>query len=182
MVTDVSLLHQLPEDEPQAVQIMVNWMYQNEICIPQRTLAFAYHLQGSLLKSSSADLFVKLYVLGQKYQMPTLRNDALDAIKVYMSDGGKLSVEALTHAWDNTPTKSPLRLLLLKVVKSYVTASALEDLRGDLSSLDFCIDIAIELLANYDQSMVTNILFLDEEWRDDFCSLFHSHEEDFFFL
>jgi len=78
-------------------------MYQDEIYIlwDGDCNNYGWHEGGpncTLLKSGLMDHMVRLFVLGQKYQMPRLRNDSLDAIHIYVNDGGKPTVEALTHA------------------------------------------------------------------------------------
>jgi len=131
-----------PDDSPQLIQITINWMYQNEISIPESMVPDRRCDRYD--KNSGPGLLVKLYVIGQKYQMPTLRNDVLDATSIWMNnmDYG-MTVEALAYAWENTAEGSPLRTPLLNIVKDYFNSDVLEELREHLKA-EFWSDLAID--------------------------------------
>lgn len=69
----------LPVDDPKVIQMMIYWIYHNEICVVEGDLDWDdYSCEAAL--ESAWGLFAKLYVLGKKYQMPRLQVDAVDAI------------------------------------------------------------------------------------------------------
>ena len=72
----------LPEDEPEVVRAMVYWMYEDTICISKeiegRTSCYD-NSDDSLALTTVSGLLVKLYVLGEKYQVRGVQNHVLDA-------------------------------------------------------------------------------------------------------
>lgn len=60
-------------------------MYYNEICTLKGVLSRAGYLEEET--DNLLATFVKLFILGRKYQMPTLQNNATDAIAHWIGGG-----------------------------------------------------------------------------------------------
>jgi hypothetical protein len=154
-------------------------MYQNVLCLPT---------PRDTHQSATVLLLVKIYVLGQKYQMPSLRNDALDGLVFYMLwgtvDYSLITPEVLTYAWQNTSASCPLRCFLLALIRIYFTIPHLEEMRGKIGSMDFWIDLSIHLLDKHDEQdehdHQDNCLTMSgeeerQEWWGRVCSRYHIH-------
>src|SRR4051812_25080494 len=65
----------LPEADPEAVKMLLSWVYENDICVA------IHHFFCDMDRLDSASgLLLKLYILGDKFQMPALQNDVIDAL------------------------------------------------------------------------------------------------------
>ena len=106
----------LPEDDPEAVKALVHWMYHDEICVDEKKANVNDANTEEEAMRGVWGIFVKLFVLGQKYQIPPLQNDAIDAILVYVNTWS-IELGVISYAYENTSSGSPLRRLLVRLVR-----------------------------------------------------------------
>lgn len=162
----------LPEDDPVAVQAMIYWMYHNEICIPEGLVSESDtdHLENDGMRTAWG-LFVRLFILGQKYQIAGLRNDAIDGI-LELRKGFCLPLGIVPYAYRNTTPGSSLRYLILSIARYELESENFEKWETPLC-VEFIFDFARACLRD------KNYLDREEENRADlqecFCAAFHKH-------
>jgi hypothetical protein len=103
----------LPEDSPTAVQVFVYWLYHNEICIPKEYWENEGETTQSALKTAGG-LLAKVYVFGEKNQIPRLCNAAIDAI-LYVLREIRISLGIVPYIYQNTPSDSSFRRLIVTI-------------------------------------------------------------------
>jgi hypothetical protein len=68
----------LLEDNAEVVQMLIFWIYHNQICISSKVCTEVKTCEEAL--KSPWGLFAQLYVIAQKYQIPLLQNNTIDAL------------------------------------------------------------------------------------------------------
>ncbi|KAG4438069.1 hypothetical protein IFR05_006435 [Cadophora sp. M221] len=154
---------------PDTVQALCYWMYHDEICI-SHTIS---QRPGNHLDplETAPGLFVKLYIAGDKYSMPRLRNDAIDAL---LSHSQTIDLVRLsTYVYTNMKVGSNLRKLLVRVVSYKFDAEDLHEHRH-LICAEFMFDLAKAAFVDRDQGFNR---FRDRmPPQEGFCVAFHVHE------
>jgi hypothetical protein len=158
--------------------MMLYWIYHNEICLLYDSY---YYKTGATHRyvNSGIGLLVQLFVLGQKYQMPTLSNDAIDAIYLWIQVKRQIPTNVLSYGWENTLPKSPLRLLLAEQVKVHLGYKDLEKIREDLN-FDFWADLSLGYHKTHEERMEAARMdkeFLEPLLVENFCELLQTHDE-----
>ncbi len=127
-----------PDDDLEAVRALVYWMYGNRICVSKDILTrgpldeFTPTNQEAMV--SPWGLFVKLYVLGEEYQIPRLRNHAIDAI-LHFRTKCDLELGVTPYVYQHTTSKaSPLRFLMVRIAKCESNDDEIEDFGNQLCS------------------------------------------------
>ncbi|QSZ32641.1 hypothetical protein DSL72_002220 [Monilinia vaccinii-corymbosi] len=162
----------LPEYQPEVIRAFVHWVYYDKYIYLSlkdfETRALADRPEGVL---------VRLYFLGDKYQMPRLRNQMIDALTSYRLQEGGYALETLDYACKNTAKGSALR--------SYLATTAIcVWCHGYLSSLDEKLypelfhDIAIQLIMAREEEVrcEDSEYGHDDEDAPSFCDRYHTHE------
>jgi hypothetical protein len=160
----------LPEDDPEAVKALVHWMYYNEICVDEEKAIFNDAETKEEVMRGAWGLFVMLFVLGEKYQMPRLRNDAIDAIITHRKSC-ELKLGVISYAYENTTSSdSALRRLLVRIVR-------LDKDHGELmeSKTDLCQEFLFELAIAFFK-VIKRGLKMPSHVDSTFCKSFHKHE------
>ncbi|KAH7354807.1 hypothetical protein BKA65DRAFT_548891 [Rhexocercosporidium sp. MPI-PUGE-AT-0058] len=161
----IFLLNQCPD----TIQALCYWMYHDEICIshiiPQRSSSHCDPLE------TAPGLFVKLYIAGDSYSMPRLRNDAIDAL---LSRSCTIDLVRLSsYVYVNTKVGSNLRKLFIRVVSHRFDAEDLYEHRHLICD-EFLFDLANAAFVDRDQGFNR---FRDRmPPQEGFCAAFHSHE------
>ncbi|KAE9373270.1 hypothetical protein N431DRAFT_309520, partial [Stipitochalara longipes BDJ] len=70
----------LPDDEPDAVQTMLYWVYHNRLGVPERLFHKEKIVGVDATMESAPGLLAKVYVLAEKYQVQELMKDAIDGL------------------------------------------------------------------------------------------------------
>ncbi|KAK0119953.1 hypothetical protein ONS95_011377 [Cadophora gregata] len=162
----------LPNDDPIAVRAMVYWMYHNIICISGEMDELEIGNTEEDAMKSAYGLLAKLYILGEKFQMPRLRNDAIDAILYRYESTGSFDIGINSYVYANTSGDSPLRKLLVHIALDNYNkpqiGSFKEMLCGelifDLAKVPFSEEMEVEKArTGYGYPI------------DDFCNKFHVH-------
>ncbi|KAJ8061700.1 hypothetical protein OCU04_009500 [Sclerotinia nivalis] len=152
----------LPEEQPEVIRTFVHWIYVDE------------HIYLSLKDFDTrepadlpAGILVKLYVLGDKYQVPRLRNQVMDALTSYRLKGEHgYALEVLDYACKNTAKDSALRKYLASTAVDYLCEEALYHLDEKLYP-ELIHDIAMHLMrARAD---------MNEDPPLTFCDKYHIH-------
>ena len=95
----------LPEDEPVAFKHFLLWLYTDRILSKDAKLANVNHRT-----------LVDLYIFGQMRGIPALQNDAIDSFIDKQEQENLIQSRELHHIYDNTPSESPLRRLMVDKV------------------------------------------------------------------
>lgn len=170
-MTPTERLIKLEEDDPAAVQVMVYWMYHNELCIP-------YDMEHYVVKDTSDEeamktsegLLVRLCVLAQKYQLPKLQNTCIDAFLDVVRDEG-LRLGIISYAYRNTSAGSSLRCFLLEVALHQITPFDIDERKGNI-----CEDFLLDLVKAFCNEMSASPYRLVDPGYT--CRLYHSHEDN----
>ncbi|KAL9594782.1 MAG: hypothetical protein Q9219_006841 [cf. Caloplaca sp. 3 TL-2023] len=99
---------ELEEEDPQAFQLFVKWLYQGKIDdvsdMPVEK------------KWEHADACQKLYILCDKVNMPQLKNIAIDQFRKGCHEAGLVpGPEEIKPIYDTTPPRSPMRKLVSQI-------------------------------------------------------------------
>ncbi|KAI9650931.1 hypothetical protein NHQ30_000966 [Ciborinia camelliae] len=163
----------LPEDEPEVIRAFVNWVYFNSnIYLSEKDSATKTPIDRP------DGILVKLYVLGDKYQMPRLRNQAVDALSSYFEGNHGYDLEVLDYACKNTAKHSALR--------NFLAINAIGNLcNGELYDLDekmypeLIHDMAIQLMKDRDENLYFKPLNEKKIAPKSFCEKYHTHEANY---
>ncbi|KAI9681751.1 MAG: hypothetical protein M1829_000496 [Trizodia sp. TS-e1964] len=99
----------LPEDDVETFRRFISYIYSGLI-LSDNLYKYAYlHSTPNILLE-----FVRLYILADKFQMPRMKNEVIDAIREVHLESVNLEihVEAFRLAYENTLRSSPLRKVL----------------------------------------------------------------------
>jgi len=176
MISDERII-ELPEDDPVAIDHMLYWMYFDQVSIPKRHMSSNQGVDSGM--DSAAGLIAKMYVLGQKYQIPRLRNEIVDACYEWMDDPKKMPTTVLNYVWENTPPESPLRILLLgRIVECYphdMLTQAANKLAPELVK-DLMIQFCLEKECHAESGCED--VSIGYNMHADYCYRYHVHDQD----
>jgi len=156
-------LCKLPEDEPEAVQIIINWMYQNEVFLPRLSAC-----RTSVFNPDSRRIAL-ICLWGFGFPAWSTRYlhfaiDAYDAIWTWMDGVGpafNISDKIAANARRNTPAKSSLCNDLLRVVNPNKGVRLVRVLGGFSHRIIYSIRKCMGIEEEY-----------HEPWRCDICFYF----------
>ncbi|THX02320.1 hypothetical protein D6D13_08371 [Aureobasidium pullulans] len=102
---------ELPDAQLDVFEIFQVWLYS-------RSLLNTEDLQDQpdYQKYPSFSTLARLWVFGDKYQIPLLQNCAADAILQYTKDKNRFCTNVLKTAYDHTMEGSPLRRLAIDIL------------------------------------------------------------------
>ncbi|PVH87574.1 hypothetical protein DL98DRAFT_649203 [Cadophora sp. DSE1049] len=162
----IYLLNQCPD----TIRALCYWMYHDEICVSHTIEQCSSDYSDPL--QTAPGLFVKLCIAGDKFAMPGLKNDAIDAL---LSRARTMELVRLSrYIYNNTKPGSSLRKLLVKVVSSKFDAEDLHEHRYFICS-EFLLDLAKAAFLDRDQGFNR---FRDRKPpQEGFCANFHVHEK-----
>jgi len=175
MTSDERII-ELPEDDCVAIDHMLYWMYFDQVSIPNRYILSNQGFDSGM--DSASGLIAKMYVLGQKYQMPRLRNNIVDACYEWMNDPNTMPTVVLNYVWDNTPPKSPLRVLFLgRIVECYphdMLTQAADKLVPELLK-ELMIQFSMERECHAESGCKD--ISIGYSMHEDYCYRYHAHEQ-----
>ncbi|ESZ93752.1 hypothetical protein SBOR_5850 [Sclerotinia borealis F-4128] len=155
----------LPEDKPKLIKLLVYWIYNHEI---------VYLASWKSLELTRA--LINTYILAEKYQMPQLQNDIIDAMVYEIVEmGNYIFSPDSTMIYDNTLPSSKLRLLavnfgLYKPHRLYLDLFGQERISKDFVwelAVSFCKD---EAAGGKTEKFLTS--------NNQHCELYHVHEDE----
>jgi hypothetical protein len=94
---------------------------------------------------------IKLWIFGDKHQIPLLQNDAIDAMLDKVNRGAQVPVHWMTYAYENTTSKSHLRKALVDfiayraLISDDTGVSAFFSDGTELWSMQVSLDIMVEM-------------------------------------
>lgn len=140
------IIIQLPNDNPIVNQALVYWVYYNEICVPANVTTYdAKDSNDEEGMKTLSGFLVQLYVLGQKYQMPLLQNDAIDAL-LKLRETIYLPHAIFSYVYRMTTDGSTLRKVLLRIARYELKP---EDM--DIRKKDMCADFLFDIVRTYSE-------------------------------
>lgn len=164
-------------------------MYHDKIYVPQAIFDIMSDKEASEgeegVMKTPCGLFAKLYVLAEKYQIPRLRNDAIDSI-LYLWDDYKIDICVASYIYRNTTLEeSPLRRLLVRLAM-YQDGHD-DELRKARDSgtncHEFFFDMVLEMgkaKMNGERGQVVEggkvFAITDPMNKDKYCEEFHIHD------
>lgn len=157
---------ELPEDDPEYFASLAYWVYNNEVAYPD-----LHHMGRRSLHDLSG-----VYLLAEKYQMPRLQNDLIDAM-VYetVTRDQCILPPILSMIFDDSPPASKLRLFAVNC-----TLNRWSDFKAfvDTPNIFFCPDFLFAMFSAFahDPKAALKEKFLD--FDNQFCELYHIHEAE----
>lgn len=157
----------LPEDDPEVIKAFIHWIYFNgDIQLPLESRDRRNPIDRP------EGLLVKLYILGDKYQMPRLRNQAVDALDRYHEANlVGFSLKVLDYASKNAAKHSALRTFLAVTAIATWDWDQFDELNEKLYP-EFIHDVAIHLMRSRDEGLPSRV-------RESFCERYHTHEVNY---
>ncbi|CAG8981122.1 hypothetical protein HYALB_00005836 [Hymenoscyphus albidus] len=152
----------LPKDDPEVIQAMVYWMYEEKVCIPQISIDHGLDLReinNDNVMGTAWGLFVKLFLLAEKFQIAALEYAAMKAFVHRWNEGSsepnhaqrlvtlRVAMHVVSYVYNHTrSSESPLRHMLLRLIVADLSASVdyLSLLRAQVRPSSFA-DITYEL-------------------------------------
>jgi hypothetical protein len=171
----------LPEDDPETIKAVVYWMYNNDICIPKSKVKVLQSWKEDGMQTAWG-LLVKLFIAGDKFQIPRLKNGTISALVSLwqMGESSLTPTNIVRFAFDHTSDESPLRKALIMMLLYEFdgkNAGNLEELRSELSA-EALFELVLKL-----QTYVSK-LTEDSEFEAldspavGLCEKFHDHTND----
>ncbi len=165
----------LPDDDPETIQAMVYWIYHDEICIIDSIMSrnFDCSTTTEMAMKTIWGLLVKLYVCGDKYQMPRLQDYAIDGMIDYSETHGFDCPGIIPWVYENSSSNAKIRNLLVVLVRGYLDRSDIRDCHHSLC-LEFLYDLTLATFVpggeeNDDDEVTVFTL------ENDYCRHFHNH-------
>lgn len=131
---------ELLDDDPSAFELLVKWLYQGKIddvsSMPVEK------------KWDYADACQKLYVLCDKFNLPQLKNFAIDQFRKGCNEAGLVpGPEEIKPIYDTTPPDSPFRKLVSRIAARQIMDP---ESQSDAGSYKMCFegnsDFAIDVI------------------------------------
>ncbi|KAE9373266.1 hypothetical protein N431DRAFT_337163 [Stipitochalara longipes BDJ] len=113
----------MPEDDAKVVRIMIYWIYHDEICIDKVKHEKDINTCEKTL-GTPWGLFARLYIVGQKYQMPRLQNDAVDAL-LHCNNDWAIDACIIPWIYNHTTKGDKLRKLTFRLARIFFDRSDL---------------------------------------------------------
>ncbi|KAI9737423.1 MAG: hypothetical protein M1834_009577 [Cirrosporium novae-zelandiae] len=166
----------LPEESPKAFRMFVSWLYTNSVPVSwfSSESASADHIKSAT--KSDVETVLELYLMGQKWLIPTLQDKAIDILIGKFSIRPLLFLDAdiIIMVYSSTMEKSKIRNFLVQL---FVYLA--DDSGNDLTSLlsihnDFTMSVATVLY----QATRNKLRFETHPSQDLRCH-YHAHDEDF---
>lgn len=170
-----------PDDDAEAIRVMVYWMYSDELCVQQK------HLQTSGTYATSQHamescwgLFAKLYVIGDNYGLPRLQNHCIDAI--LQSCASKLPIicpAIIPYVYANTlgPNDALRRLLVMDFRCECASWSLPYFIRNTKPCLEFFLDVTAAFFDDKPERNPLDYHVKLERPDIDFCKKLHKHDD-----
>ena len=176
----------LPNDEAKIINIMVHWISCKKILVTPEDILDIDLLEDPVTieqaMASSYGIFAKLYVLGNRYEMPELQNDAIDAMMTSESPPDhkdywelpNLPLALVKWCYENTMKENDrLRRLVCRLFSSVdEPEDKLYDFRNDLPG-DFWLDLLKQ--AWYGPKTPLSVFDLWDCEKDALCKEWHIH-------
>jgi len=165
----------LPVDDPVAVKAMVCWMYHNIICISSEMDGHEESDTKDDAMKTPYGLFAKLFVLGEEYQMPRLRNHAIDAI-IHRSEEDSFAIRINPYVYADTCDDSLLRKVLVRLALHLYDKALISRAKNELCG-GFIFDLALvsfDYLENQEESRTIDC----SSPAIGFCGNYHAHTEN----
>ncbi|EKG14115.1 BTB/POZ-like protein [Macrophomina phaseolina MS6] len=158
---------ELPEDDPKGFELLVKWLYQGK-------LDDVGDLTSAERKYDYAVACHKLYMLCERFDMPQLKNMAIDQYRKGLSQARLVpDADEINDIYQKSPEGSPFRVLMTRIAARQIMDP---DADRDAESYRGCFaanpDFAIDLV-NAIKSGSGGILFDDPTNGDD-C-MYHDH-------
>jgi len=154
---------------------MIYWMYHDEIYIANRIYNDEDDHGGEEgVMNTAQGLFAKLFVLGEKYHIPKLQNDAIDAMLDWPHD--YLDLRVVPYIYTNTLYDlSPFRCLLVRLASWETEFSEFHTANCQKFWLDVIDVFAVKRGSPYINSKEIDLVLQNP--KNDFCQEFHTHDE-----
>ncbi|KAB8292198.1 hypothetical protein EYC80_007940 [Monilinia laxa] len=154
---------ELPEDDPTYFAPVLYWVYNNKVVCPTHDTRM------------TVEALSRIYCLAEKYQMPRLQNDLIDAM-VYeiVTREQYICTSELNHIFRNSPPSSKLRLLAVNCTLTNWKSFDVKSWKQTGLNADLVFDIFLAF--NKDPRAALRKTFLDSEYQ--YCELYHIHEAE----
>lgn len=160
---------ELPDQDPAGFELLVKWLYQGRLDdvsdLPEPNQKYDYAVSCH-----------KLYLLCERFDMPQLKNVAMDQYRKGLSEAELVpDAEEINEIYRQSPTSSPFRRLMTKIAARQIMDP---DSDRDVETYHDCFtnnpDFAIDLVKAI-KSGTGGMLFDDPTDTGDKCE-YHDHE------
>ncbi|EOD50468.1 BTB/POZ-like protein [Neofusicoccum parvum] len=160
---------ELPEDDPKGFELLVKWLYQGK-------LEDVSDLSSADSKYDYAVACHKLYMLCERFDMPQLKNMAIDQYRKGLSEARLVpDADEINDIYQKSPEGSPFRVLMTRIAARQIMDP---DNDRDADNYRSCFtdnpDFAIDLV-NAIKSGSGGVLF-DDPTTGNECQ-YHDHED-----
>jgi hypothetical protein len=166
-----------------AIKGMVYWMINDKICLPKETYYSPYRMESTEEEAMESvwGFLAKLYILGDKYFIPRLRNDVIDGLIVLYRNHTVPPVGIASYIYKNTSSEESLfgRLLARMVLWSLDGDHWRRARDSGIICHEFLFDVVVEVgqEGGCPCSLDTEIHIPNPE--SVFCEEFHEHDADY---
>jgi hypothetical protein len=154
----------------------MTWMYENTICVSNELLSrrsSSTDSDDSLALKTLSGLLVKLYIIGEKYQIRRLQNHAISACAKHWIEN-RPNLNVIPYVYRNTSSSdSPLRRLLIQSTKF---TSEAENFRHSKKYLLLCPEFLNDLALSYPED--TGTVDSVKDPQDFVCRDYHVYPEE----
>ncbi|QDS71069.1 hypothetical protein FKW77_008809 [Venturia effusa] len=159
----------LPEDEPAGFELLVKWLYQGR-------LDDVSSIDDDQEKYEYAVACQKLHILCDRFELPKLKNIAMDQYRKGLSQAGLVpDAEELSAIYKQSSETSPFRKLMVKIAARQIMDPDTEkDAESYRKCFDDSPDFAIDLVNAIKAGCGGGMLFDDPTESAD-CE-FHDHD------
>lgn len=154
----------LHDGDPDVFAVFVSWLYTTK-------------LENMVDETSSCTKvrLIKLYLFADRYDVPILRNDVIDALYKNWKEDPRLPISYFQEVYDTTPPRDPLRRLFVDLITSdtKISESVLE------SHEYYPKEMLLDLVGALSNQLAP---FRERAWNWEpnevmICSIYHTHED-----
>lgn len=141
--------YRLEDTTERAFKLFMQWLYSQKFMLIRTGPDFESNIEENPEAAASEDMsLVELWVLADKFGMPHLQNDALDAMDLIFCNAGEwLRIPTYRYIYENTAKDSPLRQYTLDLFIQYGTDDTLLTAEAAIPD-EFKRDLAVAFMTS----------------------------------
>lgn len=159
----------LQEDNPKVFGVFVSWLYTGKL---ENTV-------DEIPTPCGSNRLAELYIFADRYDVPILRNDAIDALVKNRQEIPHIPILSFRMVYDATPPKDPLRRLLVDMVALTTNIRQSVVAYRESYPAEMLLDILVVSSERID-ALLSGSGNGRRPWKptkSSICSSYHTHEE-----
>lgn len=159
----------LQEDSPKVFGVFVSWLYTGKL---ENTV-------DEIPTPCGSNRLAELYIFADRYDVPILRNDAIDALVKNRQELLHIPTSSFRMVYDATPPKDPLRRLLVDMVALNTNIPKSVVAHRESYPAEMLLDMLVVSSEKIDAllSGSGNGRWPWKPTKSSICSSYHTHEE-----